>query len=284
VSPVVNTTYVVLAIDGFGCRNKDSIQVQVARPFAITLADTAVCRGSSVQLSATGANHYKWIAGASLDNANIGNPLAAPLISGQYQVVGYDAYNCFTDTAIATVTVHNLPVVNTIADTVLLAGNTLTLQTKGSADVVNYRWFPPLYLNCATCASPVSTPRTALTYTVTAATIYGCKSKDSVTIGLRCAESAVFIPNTFTPNKDRRNDLFYPRGKGIKIVKFFRIYNRLGEMVFERRNFELNDPVQGWDGSYSGNSLANSLFNYTAEMICDAGDTLMLKGTVLLLH
>jgi gliding motility-associated-like protein len=284
VSPVTNTTYVVQVIDGFGCRNKDSVLVQLAYPFTVALPDTGVCRGSSVQLAATGADHYKWIAGTNLSNANIGNPLASPLTSEQYKVVGYDAYGCFTDTVTATVTVHNLPAVNTISDTVLLAGNAIILQTQGSNDVVSYKWFPPLYLDCASCASPVSTPRTALTYVVTAATMYGCKARDSVTVGLRCAESAVFIPNTFTPNKDRRNDLFYPRGKGIKVVKFFRIYNRLGEMVFERRNFELNDPAQGWDGSYSGNSLANNLFTYTSEMICDAGDAFVLKGTVLLLH
>jgi gliding motility-associated-like protein len=284
VSPVTHTTYVVQVTDAFGCRNKDSVQVQVVHPFTVAVEDAEVCRGSGVKLSAVGAASYKWISGTNLSNINIADPVVSPVITGQYQVVGYDAYECFTDTAIATVTVRNLPAVSTVADTILLAGNTITLATKASNDVIGYRWSPATYLDCVACASPVSTPRSAVSYIVTASNRYGCQAKDTVNIGLRCAESSVFIPNTFTPNKDRRNDLFYPRGKGIKVVKFFRVYNRLGETVFERRNFELNNPAEGWDGTYSGNPLSNNVFTYVSEMICDGGDTFLLKGTVLLLH
>lgn len=284
VYPPSDTTYTVQVTDSHGCVNKDSVRITVAYPFSVTLTDADVCRGTSVTLRASGADTYRWIAGEGLSNNAVASPVVAPAATGLYTVVGYDAVGCFTDTATAVVTVRDVPVVNTIADTVLLAGSSLPLPATGSSNVVAYQWSPASYLDCAGCQSPVSTPRSSVTYVVTARTAYGCQAADTVRVALRCEEGSVFIPNTFTPNKDRRNDVFYPRGKGIRLIKYFRIYNRLGELVFERRNFQINDASQGWDGTFNGNSISNSVFNYVTEMICDGGDSFMYKGTVLLLH
>lgn len=284
VYPSSDATYTVRVTDGYGCINKDSIRVTVAYPFSVSLTDADVCQGQSVTLNASGADTYRWIAGTGLSSQDIGNPIATPATTGIYKVVGYDSAGCFTDTATAVLSVRDLPVVGTIADTVLLAGTSLPLPTTGSSNVVSYTWAPASYLDCAGCQSPVSTPRSSVNYTVTARTSYGCEASDTVKVVLRCEESSVFIPNTFTPNKDRRNDVFYPRGKGIRLIKYFRVYNRLGELVFERRNFQINDASQGWDGAFNGNAISNNVFNYVAEMICDGGGSFMYKGTVLLLH
>ncbi|BAV10342.1 gliding motility-associated C-terminal domain-containing protein [Filimonas lacunae] len=284
VSPAAATTYVVTVTDVNGCVNADSIKIRVAFPFTVQLTDSSVCNGSSITLPATGAATYQWIAGSNISNSKVANPAITPSATNTYTVVGYDSDHCFTDTASAVVTVYELPQVATIADTTILAGSTVTLQTTGSSNTVKYRWSPPSYLDCPGCQSPISTPRQSMQYVVTALTGHNCIAKDTVHISLLCEQSSVFIPNTFTPNKDNRNDVFYPRGKGIRMVKYFRIYNRLGEMVFERVNFNVNDASQGWDGSFAGNAISNNVFNYVAEMICDGGDTFLYKGTVLLVH
>lgn len=284
VYPPADTTYTVQVTDVYGCVNKDSVRVTVVYPFTVLLNDADVCRGETITLNASGSDMYKWISGSGLSNQNIANPTVIPSVTGSYTVVGYDAAGCFTDTATAKVIVRDVPVVSTIADTILQAGNSLQLPVTASSNVVKYEWSPASYLDCAGCQSPVSTPRSSVTYVITARTAFGCKASDTVRVGLRCEEGSVFIPNSFTPNKDSRNDVFYPRGKGIRLIKYFRIYNRLGELVFERRNFQINDASQGWDGTYNGNAISNSVFNYVAEMICDGGDSFMYRGTVLLLH
>jgi gliding motility-associated-like protein len=180
--------------------------------------------------------------------------------------------------------VHSLPVVNPMHDTVIVIGNTVPLQATGSSDIIRWSWSPATYLDCASCASTTSLPRKHIRYEVTGYNQYGCTATASAGIRLICAETPLFIPNTFTPNKDGRNDLFYPRGKGVQLVKFFRIYNRLGEMIFERKNFALNDPAQGWDGTYLGKPLSAGVFTYSSDMICDAGETFSLKGTIMLIH
>jgi gliding motility-associated-like protein len=285
VFPVSDTRYKVVVTNQYGCINKDSLLVKLSYPFTIaSMYDTTVCQGEKVQLTANGAVTYKWIEGKNLDNTSIADPIATAVVTNDYAVVGYGNDACFTDTARFKLTVRPLPVIKGIGDTSLVAGSSVPLTTAGSNDIVRYTWSPGFYLDCSNCASPVSTPKKSMKYVVTVANSNGCTVKDTIAITMHCAESSVFIPNTFTPNKDGRNDLFYPRGKGIRLVKYFRVYNRLGELIFERSDFMINDSSQGWDGSYNGKMPANGVFAYTSEMICDLGELYLLKGNVTLIR
>jgi gliding motility-associated-like protein len=77
---------------------------------------------------------------------------------------------------------------------------------------------------------------------------YWCQAYDTIKIKVFCASSQVFVPNAFTPDGDGLNDILMVRGIGIVTVKSFRIFNRWGELVFERSNFPPNDPTYGSDG------------------------------------
>ena len=59
---------------------------------------------------------------------------------------------------------------------------------------------------------------------------------------------AIYVPNTFTPNSDGRNDVFTPSGFGIMEEGYrFSIFNRWGELIFETTT--LFEP---WNGIYKG--------------------------------
>ena len=55
-------------------------------------------------------------------------------------------------------------------------------------------------------------------------------------------EYIFFAPNTFSPNGDGNNDLFYGQGIGIKHYKM-QIYNRWGDLIFES-----SDQKVQWNG------------------------------------
>ena len=59
-------------------------------------------------------------------------------------------------------------------------------------------------------------------------------------------EFAMYIPNSFTPNNDGRNDVFLPIGNAVDVTDFsFQVFNRWGDLVFET-----TDVNTGWTGSH----------------------------------
>jgi gliding motility-associated-like protein len=285
-SPSKNTIYTVNVTNQFGCVKKDSIAIVVAQPFKIATAkDVSVCSGSSAQLHVKGATSYQWINYTTgLSNTTIANPVAKAAVSSTYTVVGSDPYNCFKDTAVINLTVHPLPTVDAEPDFEMLAAETHQLKATASADVVQWQWSPETYLNCSNCASPAVTPRVPMEYTVTVKNRFGCEASDNVSVSLQCSENFIYIPNSFTPNNDGRNDLFYIKGKGIGVIKSLAIYNRWGEVIFERKNFDIDDVSSAWNGTYKGLPAPAGAYVYFAEMQCNGGRPIIKKGTVVLIR
>ena len=88
------------------------------------------------------------------------------------------------------------------------------------------------------------------------------------------------MPNAFTPDGDGINDKLMVQGTGIQIIKSFRIFNRWGELVFERTNFSPGDPSCAWDGTVRGKPASSDVFVYVCEVLCDAGYPGIFKGNV----
>ncbi|QCR21457.1 T9SS type A sorting domain-containing protein [Pontibacter sp. SGAir0037] len=64
-----------------------------------------ICKGASVQLSASGAETYEWSPAAGLSATNIANPVASPVATTTYTVTG--TVNGYTTSATQTITVTN---------------------------------------------------------------------------------------------------------------------------------------------------------------------------------
>jgi gliding motility-associated-like protein len=284
--PDQSTAYGVQVTDGFGCINSDSAFIRVFMPFKMSVSkDTFACAGSSVQLRASGADSYQWITGvADLSNPLIANPIALPKTGTSYTVTGKDENSCFADTAVVMVNVEPLPVVNAGADIFVPVGSEVPLSPTGSGDINGWSWSPGTYLSCNTCQFPVSIPRSSVTYVVTGKNQYGCTAADTISINLQCVSNTTFVPSAFTPNNDGKNDLFYPMGKGVKSVKHFLIFNRSGEKIFEKNDFNLNDPSAGWDGNFKGYQMPLGTYVYMLELECDTGELFSMKGTVVLVR
>lgn len=284
VTPDIDTTYHVIATNGNGCSVEGDVKISVSRPFMVQVNDGEICPGGAIQLHAEGAVNYQWTPETGLSETDIANPIAAPTETIIYQVTGFGRDNCFTDTRYVTVTVHPAPTVNAGEDLEVPVGSAVQLTATGSNDITDIEWWPATTLNCTNCLTPTATPRETTTYNVKVTNAYGCSTMDDVTIKLVCTSGVVFLPNTFTPNNDGANDIFYIRGKGVRTVKSFRIYNRWGQLVYERTNFNIEDPAYGWDGRMNGQPVNPDVFIYVAELVCDSNEDFTMKGNVMLVR
>ena len=250
-------------------------------PFTVGPGDT-LCEGESTQLFASGGDQYIWTPSATIDNPSSGTPTVTPVKTTTYHVIMKQGY-CFADTSQIVVYVYPVPTVNAGTDQTIIAGSSVNLFAVAT-NTTSYSWTPADDLSCSDCNSPLASPRKTTTYTVYASNEFGCKAKDDVTIFVRCDNSQIFVPNTFTPNYDGYNDRFFPQGKGISKVDRFRVYNRWGELLYDVQNFPLGSELSGWDGTYKGEQLKPDVYVYLLEARCDSGEPMQIKGDVSLIR
>lgn len=279
-NPITSTVYTVTGTNAAGCSNSRSIIITVIQPTNITVSpDAKICIGQTVNLLAVGATNYLWDNAQTLTSTTISNPTANPTVTTVYTVIGYDSYNCFADTAYVQVGVGRYPTVNLGSDVTLATGTNLPLTTViTNGPITQWLWNPATDLSCSTCPLPIATIKKDITYRVKVTTEYGCSASDTINIKTFCEAAQVFIPKAFTPDGDGLNDILMVRGTGIASVKYFRIFNRWGELIFERNNFAPNNPTYGWDGKIRGIVGPPDVFVYTAEVICENGSSYTYKG------
>ncbi|MBL7943447.1 MAG: gliding motility-associated C-terminal domain-containing protein, partial [Flavobacteriales bacterium] len=66
----------------------------------------------------------------------------------------------------------------------------------------------------------------------------------------------VYVPNSFTPDNDGINDVFFAKGHDLKTFEMW-IFSRWGDLIFH--STDINQP---WDGSWNGNDyyVADGVF------------------------
>ncbi len=181
-------TYTVSLIElaSDGC--KDTIHQNISvhpLPVVSISNDTIICPFTSAQLQAQGGVAYLWSPAASLNDATIANPVAAPHPPNgvRYTVIVTSQFQCTNSDSIF-VSFLPFPQISAGADTSVCLNqadfhNTVPLHATGG---VSYVWFPSAGLSDTTIANPIASPSANTTYYVTGTDINGCKLTDSLTV------------------------------------------------------------------------------------------------------
>ena len=243
-----------------------------------------LCEGNTIKLTATQASSYQWfVNGAAISGAIGGEYIVSN--SGTYSVMLTNNAGCKKLVSNpTTITVHKAPTVELGPDKNVSPGMTVQLKpviTNGP--IKKWLWDPSTDLSCKDCAQPTATIKDNIKYTVQVTNNAGCTASDAIQFKVFCEGSQVFIPNLFTPDKNGLNDVFMVRASGIKSVKSFRIFNRWGELIFERQNFPPNSKTFGWDGTVKGVKASPDVFVYTCEVVCENDQSMSYKGNVTII-
>ncbi len=282
-TPGADMRYYVTGTDENGCTGSDTVAVLVVQPVATSAGDDVrICAGQATRLSASGGVRYIWSPVEGLSCTECADPVARPDTTTRYRVIIAHNY-CFEDTLYQSVEVLPIPTVDLGADQHIFAGEQVRLFAN-SMYASSYTWSPPDGLSCTDCIGPVATPDRTVTYQVTAYNELGCSATDDIRIVLKCDGSMLFVPNTFTPNGDGQNDRFFPHANGIRTVDMFKVFNRWGEVMFERQNMPVNDPVHGWDGTFKGQVLSPDTYVYILQATCINGEQVTVKGDISLVR
>lgn len=279
--PSGNIIYKVIASVG-KCSAADVIDIKVAPyPQADAGFASPICYGTAIQLNAsvTGSS-YTWSPVTGLTRSNTLTPLARPLATTTYILSVTDTVGC-PKAVSDTVTVKVIPPVKAFAgnDTAIVINQPLQLNATGGTV---YLWSPSTGMSNIAIPNPVAILGAAfdsIIYKVRVSTPEGCFADDSIKVKIFKTLPEIFIPTAFTPNADGRNDILKPIIAGIKKLEFFSLYNRWGQMLFTT-----SEVGKGWDGTINGIQQPSGTYVVVAKAINYLGETVIKKGTVVLIR
>lgn len=177
-SPTATTEYVVRAVGGDGCLAFDTVEVEVGLVDLEMSADTAICLGDTIQISASGGDTYVWTPNTSINDNTVATPLVYPSATTTYSVQSTTVDGCIGTNSVE-ITVEAVPVANAGPDQVICDGDTATLQGSGGSA---YSWTPTTTLTNPGISNPEAFPSTTTEYVLSLENSLGCGTTDTATV------------------------------------------------------------------------------------------------------
>jgi gliding motility-associated-like protein len=226
------------------CTSSDIVRVTFHNtPQVNAGADVLLCKGRSIQLSATGTGSFNWSPASPLNNPNIYNPLASPGATTLFTVTLTDPWGC-KNTDQVNVEVRVQPVANAGPDQELdylfetnMQANVPGANQTGVWTLVEGKGNISDIHSSTSHISNLSLETNSFLWTIT----NGVCPASSDTVHIKVKN--LLIPTLITPNQDGNNDFFVIRGIETLGKTSLIVFNRWGARVYEKREYD-----NSWDG------------------------------------
>jgi gliding motility-associated-like protein len=292
VSPDTTTTYTVTAGDAFGCSSTTAVSV-IVKPLpvaAFVATPDTVCVQSDVTVQFSGtadsAAIYDWnnFAGATVKTGAGAGPYTIQFPNTgtyklQLQVTDNGCVSAVTSRDVTVAGPLEAPSVTVASVTNNSITFTWSIVAGAAAYQVNINGAPYGTPGPGTsCTVTGLQPLQTVTIEVVALGISGCQNSAAGKASGKTLTDQIFIPNSFTPNGDGKNDVFRPYGNAITAMEM-KIFNQWGELICESR-----DISAGWDGTQKGKLQPVGVYTYVIRLVLTDGSEITRKGSVHLIH
>jgi len=244
------------------------------------------CKIDSLQLfhdGRNGVNQWEW----QLDyngNSKLQNPVAYFSTFGEKQILLSVSNGFCSDTVSKLITLDNALKAAFETNNLLCPEDAATFLDKSIGNIISYQWG---FDNGNT--SMIKTPPPQKYPMLGSEKIYsvrlivennnGCF--DTAFQNLKVLKSCyIAVPNAFTPNGDGINDYLYPLNAYKADYLEFKVFNRLGQLVFSTE-----DWMKKWDGTFKGEPEDSGIYvwilKYTNH---DTGKYIFMKGSTVLIR
>jgi gliding motility-associated-like protein len=263
------------------------VNIKNYEPYSIN-NDTLLCLvPTELLLQATGGDFYIWQPPSLFNNpfssnqlVNISSDTSFTVMIGRINNEGDTCLQSYsTNISVSAISQTNFSI-DAEKDTIFV-GESTPINVVISSGNFTFLWTPAQGIDNVNTDNVVATPTVTTEYTLTVNEGNYCSKSEKVNIVVfkaDCTASSLFVPNTFTPNGDGKNDKLFVRGNYIAQL-YFAVYNRWGEKIFET-----TDKNIGWDGYYQGNLADPGVFGWYLKATCKKGETAEMKGNVTLIR
>jgi gliding motility-associated-like protein len=147
----------------------------------------------------------------------------------------------------------------------------------------NYLWTPATGLSSNSVINPVFNFNLTVQYTIQIRSAAGCVTVDTLLVRVPAAlpptNIDILVPRAWSPNGDGRNDQLSVFLVNMRELKYFRIFNRWGQLVFET-----NSNGQGWNGFFKGQAQPADTYQWIAEGVGNDGKIIKRAGNSVLIR
>jgi len=221
----------------------------------------------------------------TLDGMIIENWLGYEVGSGDYILTVSSPQGCSLTQAVT---------VESQALTMLeLLGNTQTIKGKSESYSVSFFteiedleiiWTLGSEIICEDCYTVDIYPDENAELCVTVSYGDGCEMSSCMAIEVS-EITELYIPNAFSPNGDNSNDRFTIQSNNTSVfVDQIMIYNRWGELVYNKQSFELGEDPEYWDGSKGNSPCAEGVYVYVITYVNESGERKKITGDLTLVR
>lgn len=236
----------------------DSTYLKVSDRPRLRIRDTTLCNGNSILISPKNKNYkYSWSTGEKTESIDIEK-------TGKYWVKINNKGCSMIDTFFVK---PSISVVPNFGKEYLVCENepNKILSVKAPNDV-------KLYWNNGSNSSSINVTKEGL-YWVKSISKYCGSKTDSVYVKYKNCDCEVYIPNSFTPNDDEKNDYFTPVFQCDYGYFSLNIFDRWGNTVYTSTN------INGkWDGRFKGNPCPDDVYIYRLEAIQKANEKKLIRS------
>ncbi len=173
-------------------------------------------------------------------------------------------------------------------DTTIVLGESLDIIPLINTDISNVSVIEWIAINdsldCVECFDNLLSPSENSVYQLFLETNEGCFVADAITVFVT-NDVPIYIPNAFSPNGDRHNELFFISSNGaVKEVLELNIFDRWGNSVFSQKNFPSDDESFSWDGKLNGQHVVDGVYVYFVELELIDGTKRKISGDITILR
>lgn len=271
-TPNSSITYTVIGTDKNGCKDTATALLTVNPTPVITVTPAQICPGDTATLTAAGADSYLWSPDYKLSSTT-SNPVESyTRVATSYQVKGTNSFGC-SSTASVKVSFYPTPTAYIVANPNPASVYDPTINFKSNSNgAVTWHWFygDPNNSESTTENGFFIYPKENATYPVMLVVTnqYGCVDTTELDVYIKDGFS-IYVPNTFTPNDDDVNDVFFASGNGIDEKDYLmRIFDRWGNMIWKS-----NTWGESWDGKANGGNKLAQIDTYVWKIDVKEKDT-----------
>lgn len=230
-----------------------------------------------------GVNTWSWKLDYSGTSA-LQNPVIDFDISPDKQIMLQVSNGFCSDTILKEIVFDNVLKAGFEASNILCPEDSAVFKNTSIGNIASYLWnfgngFTSLDRDPPSQKYPIALAERNYQVSLIVTNDMGCS--DTARSNIQILKSCyIAVPNAFTPNGDGLNDFLYPLNAYKADNLQFKIYNRLGQLVYQSNNW-----TQKWDGTIKGEPQDAGVYVWTLHYILrDTGKPVFKKGSSMLIR